>query len=138
MVPAILLQCRIPISTRTSSRVEPSAAAAAGLLNSVDLKREERVGGGRRFVRETRARPPSSRGRKDDTPGREARHAVAEDDVEAHREQAQGGDQPPPQVSAAYHQPRPGTPAARPPSSSLASLAYREGIWRPCRICGLW
>jgi hypothetical protein len=48
-------QCRIPIPTRTSSRVKPSAtAAAAGLLNSGDLKRKERVGGGRRFVRETR------------------------------------------------------------------------------------
>jgi hypothetical protein len=48
-------------------------------------------------------------GEKDDTPGRKARHAVAEDDVEAHREQAQGGGQPPPQVSPAHHQPRPGT-----------------------------
>lgn len=45
---------------------------------------------------------------EDDTAGGEARDAVAEDDVEAHRDQAQDGGQPAPQVSAAHHQPRPG------------------------------
>ena len=71
---------------------------------------------------------------EDDTPGGEARDAVAEDDVEAHRNQAQDGGQPPPQVPAAHHQPRAGAPAAHPPFP-LAVARDTGWIWRLCRCC---
>ena len=128
-------QSRLPISTTAStlSSEGPDSChhrRSGYLPYSEDSKWPEGGGGG-----ESRRQVAAAGAGEDDTPGGEARDAVAEDDVEAHRDQAQNGGQPPPQVPAAHHQPRPGAPAAHPPF--LLSIArWRGWIWRLCRGCG--